>query len=462
MNAPNPPAAPQRPPHVPSIQPPAQSVAAPPVAGAVRAEGRTPPAAKPAAPPVAPSPAALSPGAAPAAPAAKPAAAAPAAAAPRRGLPETVKGFTLRLRHLWQLASFVALVLLPTGVSGLYLYLVAHDQYTSEVGFAVRSEGLSSALGFLGGLSSLSGASSSDADILYRFIQSQELVGKVDAQLNLRALYGKPAFDPVFSFPAGGSIEDLTDYWHKMVRVSYDNATGLIELRVHAFEPADAKAIADAIFTDSAAMINALSAAARADATRYAREELDQVTARLSEARIALTEFRSRTQIVDPSADVQGKMGLLNTLQAQQVSATIELELLRQSARPDDPRIEQGERRIAVIEEMMATERRKLGVGSGTGSEGDSNFSTLVGEFERLAVEREFAEKAYVAARATFDTAQAEAQRKSRYLAAYSGPTLAETALYPQRGLRTLVIFAFSFLIWSVGMLIYYSVRDRR
>ena len=380
---------------------------------------------------------------------------------PNSRIPQVVGWFRLRLRHFGLMGSFLAAVVLPTLVSAWYLFFVADDQYTSNVGFAVRSEEISSALGLLGGLSSLSGSSSSDTNILYHFLRSQELVAKVDAQLDLHKLYSKVDFDPVFGFDPDGSIEDLTNYWGGMVKVFYDNGTGLIELRVHAFDPHDAQRIAQAIFDESTRMINELSASARADATRYAREELELSTARLSAARVTLTEFRSRTQLVDPTANVQGQMGLLNSLQQQQAQSMIELSLLRESAREGDPRISEAERRVAVINQMIADEKRKFGVGADVAGTGE-DYSTLVGEFERLTVEREFAERAYIAALTAFDNASAEAQRKSRYLAAYIGPTLAEQALYPRRLQQTGVVASFMLLIWAIGALVYYSVRDRR
>lgn len=394
---------------------------------------------------------------APAAP--KPPAPAPAAAP--KGLPPPVRAAELKKRHYGILASFGLVVLIPVLAAAFYVFSIAKDQYTSTIGFAVRSETISSALGLLGGLSSLSGTSSSDTDILYQYIQSQELVEKVDARLDLRRLYSKPEFDPVFTVDPDASIEALTRYWRRMVRIFYDNGTGLIELRVHAFDPQDARDIAQAIFDESSTMINMLSATARADATGYARDELARAVERLSLARIALTQFRSRTQIVDPLADIQGQMGLLNSLQQQLSAAMIELSLLRETTRPEDPRISQGERRITVIEAMISEERRKLGGGT-EGGDGGSDMSTLVGEFERLSVDREFAEQAYLAALTAFENAQAEAQRKSRYLAAYSGPTLAQDPLYPRRALLTVVMLAFCLMIWSVGLLVYYSVRDRR
>lgn len=389
-----------------------------------------------------------------------------AAAQAKPAIPQPVAPAHMKKRHFGILSTFILCVALPVLLSGGYLFAIAKDQYTSTIGFSVRSENISSVLGLLGGrtgLSSLSGSSTSDTDILYRYIQSQELVEHVDNQLDLRRIYSAPDFDPVFAFNPAGSIEELTRYWQRMVRIFYDNGTGLIELRAHAFDPQDARDIVQAISDESSRMINALSAAARNDATRYAREELERAVERLSEARVALNQFRSRTQIVDPLADVQGQMGLLNSLQGQLASAMIELNLTRETARDGDPRVIQGERRVAVIEAMIADERRKLGVGVGANlGETDTDMSTLVGEFERLSVDREFAEQAYLAALTAFESAQAEAQRQSRYLAVYSGPTLAQQALYPRRFVLTLGVFAFCLAIWSIGLLVYYSVRDRR
>lgn len=365
-----------------------------------------------------------------------------------------------RGRHWGILASFILLVLAPLAVSGWYLYTRAADQYASKVGFSVRKEEFNSPVDMLGGIARLSGSSSSDMDILYKYIQSQELVAAVDRDLDLRAIYAKPENDPVFAFDPSGSIEDLVDYWRRMVKISYDSGTGLIELRVNAFAPGDAQAVAQAIFDKSAVMINELSAIAREDATRYAREELARAEAQLKAAREALTRFRSRYRIVDPAADIEGQMGLLTTLQQQLAEALIEKDMLRETTRANDPRLAQVNRRIEVIRNRIEEERRKFGMGAQGGEGGD--YATLVAEFERLSADREFAEQAHVTARAAYEAALADAQRKSRYLAAYIKPTLAETPQYPQRAMLLGLVALFLLSFWAVGLLIYYSLRDRR
>ncbi len=367
-----------------------------------------------------------------------------------------------RRRHMLVLMSFLAFVALPPLVVTWYLWVRAADQYASTVAFSVRTEEMVSAIASLLGPLDLSGSSTSDTDILYEFIQSQDLVSRIDAKLDLRTIWSKadPKVDPVFSYHPPGTIEDLVKHWSRKVKIFYDSTTGLIELRVLAFTPQDAKAIAEEIYAESTAMINELSDIAREDAIRYARDDLNQAVERLKTAREAMTRFRNQTQIVDPTVDLQGQAGLLSTLNQQLAEALIELDLLTQTTRANDPRVAQAERKIQVIEKRIEEEKAKLGLAdAGAGSEA---FATLVGEFERLAVDREFAEQTYTAALASYDAAQAEARRQSRYLAAHIRPTLAQKSEYPERLMLLGLIALFLFLIWSVLVLVGYSLRDRR
>ena len=216
--------------------------------------------------------------------------------------------------------------------------------------------------------------------------------------------------------------------------------------------------MANEVFAQSTKMINELSTIAREDTMRYTREELALAQQQLSEARQALTAYRTENQIVDPNADIQIQMGLLTTLQQQLGEELIDYDLLRDNAQPGDPRIAQVEQRIAAIRRRIAQERAKFG----GGNDPATDYPTIVAEFERLAVEREFAQQKYTAALSNFDTAQAEAQRQSRYLAGFVRPTLAERAEYPRRLLILGLVLLLSGVAWSILALIYYSLRDRK
>lgn len=371
------------------------------------------------------------------------------------------KPASLKLRHKFLIASFGLIVIVPLVVAALYLWTRAADQYASNLGFSVRTEESSSAIELLGGITELSGGSSSDTDILFAYLTSQELVRKIDVKVNLRAIWSRVPYwtDPIFAYDAPGTIEDLLDHWERKVSIVYDSGTGMIDLRILAFSSEEANLISEAVLEECTAMINNLSALAREDAVRYAREELEASVVRLKEARRAMTEFRNRTQIVDPAIDTQNQMGLLINLQGQLAESLIELDLLGDTSRENDPRVVQTERRVQVIEERIEAERRKLGLGGRVDS--GEVFANLVGEYEGLLVDREFAERAYTASLAAFDSAQAEARKQSRYLAPHVRPTLAEKAEYPERLKLLLLMGVFLFLGWAILSLVYYSLRDR-
>lgn len=376
----------------------------------------------------------------------------------------------MRRRHLGALASFLVLVLLPLDAVTYYLYYVAKDQYASRVGFSVQREEVASAIEMLGGLAELSGSSSSDTDILAEFITSQEMVERIGARLDLSRIYTVED-DPVFSLGAAPTVEDLLAQWRRMVTLDYDPGTGLIELRVKAFSAADATGLAQAAFDESSAMINRLSAIARQDAMRHAEEEVTRAVARLKTARQALTAFRARTQIVDPASDLEERMHLIGALQTQLSEALVELDLLHETTQPSDPQyaraerrnavleaqIVQAERRKAVLEARLAEERGKFGSG-----EGGAAYSGLVAEYESLSVDLRFAEEAYLSALTAYEAARVEARRQSRYLTAYLGPTEPQRAEYPQRLTLLLLTAGFLTLFWSVTILTWYSLRDRR
>ncbi len=369
----------------------------------------------------------------------------------------------MQRRH-WGLGiSFVAVVLVPLLATMLYLWIFAVDQYASVTGFTIRQEEGGGASELLGGLASLAGSPvSSDADILYEFIQSQEIVRGIDDELDLVSHYTAPfPGDPVFTLWPDPTIEDLQAYWQGKVQITFNQSTGLIEVQTLAFDPEMAHAINREIVARSQQMINDLNLQAREDAMRYANADLEEARDRLRTARGALTAFRTRTQIVDPEADMQGRMGVMTNLQQQLAEALIEYDLLQQTANAQDPRVRQVEQRIEVIRGRITDERESFTSDDTRMGGVGEDYPSLIAEYEGLAVDRQFAEETYRAALAAVDLARAKAQRQSRYLATYIPPTLPEMSEFPRRGIISAMTGLFLVLLWSVMALVYYSIRDR-
>lgn len=366
----------------------------------------------------------------------------------------------LRRRHRGLLAGFVLLVLAPLLALGIYLYGFARDSYASTTGFTIRSDESQSAVELLGGLSALVGSgASSNNDVLYAFIHSQAIVERLQAQIDIRAHYSADwEQDPLFSIWPDATIEDLLWFWRRVVSVSYDKASGLTDVQVRARTPEMARRIAEAIVSESEAMINALNTQSRRDAMANAERDLDEALERLRTAREDMAAFRASTQIVDPQADVAGRMGVINGLQAQLAQALVDYDLLLQTNSDTDPRVRQAERRIEVIRDRIAEERRSF---AREGGDAAADYPGLIARFESLAVNQEFAEQTYTAALTARDAARSVAERQSLYLATYVRPTLAESAEYPERVKLLALAALFLMMGWSALVLVYYSLRDR-
>lgn len=363
-----------------------------------------------------------------------------------------------RRRHFLFLLSFLLLVALPTLGAIWYLYTIAADQYVSRVSFSIRSEEFENPLDALGSLGQISTGTSSDASILNEYIRSQKLIEDISTLVDLETIYSAPENDPLFTFEPGKPIEDLIDYWHWMTHVAYDPGTGLIDIEVFAFDPQDANQIATAVMQASSDLVDNLSNIAREDTTRHAQFELDRARTRLTEARVALGQLRDREQIIDPTIDLESRMGVLTALQQQLATAIIEYDLLAGSTREGDSRLDSAERTIEAIENRIVQERNKIG----QTAEGGDALASVVGDYEILLADREFAEAAYIAAAASYDAALAEARRKSRYLAAHVPPTMAQSAQYPNRLFMSLGVFGATMLFWMIAMLTVYAMLDRR
>lgn len=367
----------------------------------------------------------------------------------------------LKSRHRNLFFSMAILILLPLVLITGYLYVLAQDQYASRTGFTIRQEETGSASDLMGGLAQVfaSGAPG-NADLLFEYVQSQELVERIDARFDLMSHYTQHwPFDPLYSLWPSATIEDLVWFWGRLVKVTYDKASGLIMVEVRAADAESARQIGTMIVAESEAMINRLNETARRDTTRNAEADLEAALQRLRAAREALAQFRARTQIVDPVADIQGRLGVLNNLQQQLAEAFVSYDLLLQTSESSDPRVRQAQRRIDVVRNRISEERRMFAEQDITVD--DTNYPQLIAQFESLQVDQVFAETTYQAALTALDAARSNAARQSVYLATFIQPTLAQRAQYPDRLVIILISALFLTLGWSVLALIYYSLRDR-
>jgi len=345
--------------------------------------------------------------------------------------------------------SFMLMVIAPFSVLALYLFVFASDRFVVSVGMSVRAEEGGESSPFLDGLSGFSGGVKPDAAIVQEFISSPDLIQRLSERFNLSGMLSPLKFDPVYA-QNPDTFVGLAKRWSRLIHPSMDSRSGLLTLSVATFSANDAEILAYAILEETKSMLSRLSAGMNKETTRLARDELVRAELRLKKARRNLTEFRASTRIVDPSADLEGQLGLIAILQEQMAEAQIALKLLR----ADGPRLIHAERRVSVVSSLLEEERRKFGLT-------EAGYAEMTGAFEDLQVEVEYAQESYLLARSALDVAMKAAQSKSRYLAVHIRPVRPETPELPRKGRTLFIGFVALFLIWAISVLAVQGFRDR-
>ena len=397
----------------------------------------------------------------------------PATPDPRRGQvishPASADGAAARpaaprRRHRLVAASFLLMVAAPAAASIAYLYGVAADQYASRMAFSVRSSESSPPVEFLGALTrSVGGAAGPDAEIIHEFIRSQRMVELVLEAMPLERIYNRPTDDVVFRLGEDQPIEEIVDYWNWMTDVSYDSGSGIVNFEARAFDPDSAREISAFVLEQSTRLVNALSETARNDAVQVARDVLTEAEDRLRAVRREIRAFRDVEQELAPTENARAALGLVTALESDLARAQVELDSQLELVGERSPRIQVLRQRIASLEKQIADERARLGAGAQSPAAGRGRaFPDLLARYEELAVDREFAENAYVSALGAYEQAQVEARRQMRYLAPHIEPTTSVAAQYPERALLSLIVFLVLSVVWAVLVLVLYNIRDRR
>lgn len=349
-----------------------------------------------------------------------------------------------------------ALVLVPGCLVFLYLLLWASPMYISEARFAVRGQNTAPAMDALSSLFRVATSTQGESYIVLDYISSLDMVEKLDAKLHLRAHYADKARDIWFRLWGNATQDELRDYWQWAVTTSFDPDTGILSVQVKAFTPDMALALCRGILGNSEALVNAMNERAREDAISQARQEVARAEQRVREAREASRAWRERTVILDPEAVASGLYGVVNSLEAEVTKTTAELAQTLTYMKKDSPRVAQLRNKLTVLQKQLAAEKERLAGQAKT----DVPLSSILSEYQRLALEEEFAQKQLTSAMTSLEAARVQADAKSLYIEPFERPVLADESLYPRPVYFTFIYMVTSLLLLGLVSLIIAAVRE--
>ena len=359
---------------------------------------------------------------------------------------------------------FLLLVILPTLLAALYFYAVAAPQYVSEARFVVNSRSsdanaqMSAMRGLAGAaLGGFGGAASGEANSVRDFLTSLDAVMEADARLDLISLWRRPEADFLARL-WDTEPELLTRYYNSMVNVTLDPTTNVTTLRVRSFRPQDSLTLAEALLESAEALVNRLSERARNDTLRLAQQEIDIAERRVLESRSAMVRFREQERDLDSAGTAQAAVALRGQLEAALAQARAELTERLQFMRPDNPALQVTRNRIEALERQIVAERARHT--DTTAVVDNAVLSRQLAAYERLMLERQFADQQLASATASLENARVEVQRQHLYLARIVQPNLAVYPLYPRKLTNLASIFVVLAIAYGIGWLLIVGMRE--
>jgi capsular polysaccharide transport system permease protein len=361
----------------------------------------------------------------------------------------------------WLRASFVLLVIMPIILSAFYYAFVASDRYVVEVKFAVRSpsgdSGGSDLSGLMTGMPS-GGITTVDSYMVTDFLQSRSLIDKLETRIDLRGMFDPENVDFFSRFSRTRPKEEFIKYLKWRINPYFDNSSQIITVEVQAFTPEDARRLASEVLALSGELVNEVSERARLDTVRSAEEEVRRNEMLLRDHRAKMAQFRDDEQDIDPTRSVESQQVLLSRLEGELSQKQTMLATLLEFLNTDAPRVKFLDSEIAALEQQVAMQRARLG-GGGAG-EGGQTLSQRVSDYEELAVDLEFLQRAYVSSMTSLEAARLEADRQQRYLAAFVLPSTPEKAIYPRRFINVVLVAVLAFMAWSITVLFGAIIRE--
>lgn len=351
---------------------------------------------------------------------------------------------------------FLLLVVAPTVLAVIYFGLLASDVYVSESRFVVRSPDKPAASG-LGVLLKSAGFSNAGDEIFaaHEYVQSRDALKMLNRGNDVVRAYGNGSisiFDRFNPLGLDGSFEDLFDYYRGKVRIEYATTSSITTLTVRAFTPRDAQKFNRELLELSENLVNLLNNRGRSDMVNFATQEVVEAKIAAREAALALARFRNARGIVDPEKQATMQLQMVSKLQDELIGARTQLQQLRAMA-PENPQ-------IPILEVRIKSLAREIDEQLGLVAGNRRSLSATAAQYQRLELEREFADRRLAAAMNSLEEARNDARRKQAYVERIVQPSLPDEAQEPRRLRGIFATLILGLVAWAILRMLLAGVRE--
>ena len=338
-------------------------------------------------------------------------------------------------KSLLLMARLFVFVGLPTLLAGIYYYAIATPFYASHTEFVIQqAESSSTGLGSL--IKGSAFATSQDSIAVQGYLQSQDAMQRLDADLGFRKHFSDPKIDPIQRIEPGASNTALYKLYRRNVKISYDPTEGLIKMEVIAADPQMAVKFSKALIGYAEEQVDQLTARLRGDQMKGALEAYQDAEQKLADANMKVIDLQEKNKVVSSETEIGLVTAQISGLESQLTQEQLSIAQMESNANPNKARMDPIKRRIATLEDQIAQLRSKLTESSSSGQ------SLARVQSELLIAQADVGTRQILLSTAltAMEAARNEANRQTRYLSLAVSPIAPDEAAYPLAFENTLVV----------------------
>lgn len=320
---------------------------------------------------------------------------------------------------LWVIASFAIAV--------LYFGIVASDRYVSRADLVVKQADqikmLPDALSMLG----LGGSNHQDVLLIQDYLNSPDLLDKLDKELGIKAHYQNHKIDYFSRLPDDASREDFIQYYRDHLMLRLDELSGVLTIEFQAFDPAYGQRVVSLMLKESEGFINRLGHQVALEQLAFVEKEVDRAYQRVQDEKAKVLEFQNNHHLLSPESTSTAWLGVVSQIESELAQQQAQLKQLQSYMKDTAPAVVSVQARVDALNKQLEQEKARL-----TGVDKDA-MNEVTARYMDVQTQATLAADLYKSGLVSLEQARVEAYRKLKHLLVVSQPTLAEDAEYPRR-----------------------------
>lgn len=368
--------------------------------------------------------------------------------------------FGVRLRSWLSLRLFdhaVCVILILAVLASAYWLIFASNRYVSEANVIIRKTDTVGSPSFdLGML--VSGVATVDRAnqlLLRDYLLSVDMLKKLDQSLDLRTHYSSPDHDLVSRmWFQDASLEWFHRHYLRRVEVEFDDFSGVLRIKVQAYNPEMAQAITQQLVQEGERYMNVLGHEMAQVQVNFLVTQVDQAQDRFQKASQDLLDYQNKAGLLSPQATAESINAIVAALEGQRAQLQTQLASLPKTLDRDHPNILMLKQSLKAVDAQIKEEKLKLATPSG------GTLNKYVEEFYRLEMNVQFTQELYKSSLSALEKGRIDATRMLEKVSVLQSATLPEYPMEPRRLYNTLVTLLLALILAGILKLLKSIVLD--